>query len=146
MELTEALKRHLPLQIHIPCRSNPLQTLIGYAAEVFLVETQHGPAVVWVDPFWFDKCPQDTCHIAYARPRGAARAGRWVDQEPRYGPRCLVCQKPFVIELVDRDSSAWPDCKAWRLWRAGKAKQCGRTAAWGRVEEVFGDLILERKL
>jgi hypothetical protein len=90
MDFDEALKRHLPLQIRIPDRTNPLQTLVRYAAEVFLVDTNHGPAVVWLDPFWCERSPAKSCHIAYVSPRCNAKPGRWIDNEPRSGPHCIA--------------------------------------------------------
>jgi hypothetical protein len=69
MEFAEALKRHLRLQVQIPDRTKPLETLVRYAAEVFLVETAQGPAVIWLDPFWCDRSSAESCHIAYVSPR-----------------------------------------------------------------------------
>lgn len=146
MDFAEALRRRIPLQVRLPDPTQPLEPRVRYAAEVFLVETVQGPAVVWLDPFWYDKTPEAACHIAYARPDGDSGPGRWVDNEPRYGPRCSVCQKPFLMEHLERGSPAWPDFKAWQLWREGKADRCGRKAAWKRVAEVFGGLIIERRV
>lgn len=52
MELEEAVKQRVPLQIRIPNPRNPRAPTVGAVAEVFLVETRQGPAVVWLDPFW----------------------------------------------------------------------------------------------
>ena len=49
--------------------------------------------------------------------------GRWVDDCPRYAPGCPVYQKAIVIELLSREPSARPVCKAWRRWREGKAER-----------------------
>jgi hypothetical protein len=145
MEFTEALKRHIPLQVRIPDRTKPLETLARYAAEVFLVETQQGPAVVWIDPFWCERSAAESYHIAYASPKPNAKPGRWVDPEPRYGPHCIAYQNPFVMEQLEHNSSAWADYKAWQIWRDGRGEQCGRRAAWKRVEAAFGELIVKRK-
>jgi hypothetical protein len=130
--------------VRIPDQANPLETRMRYAAEVFIVETRRGPAVVWLDPFWCEHPSRGKCHIAYAKPNGNGGPGRWVDNDPRYGPGCLVCQKPFVMEHLEHESSAWADYKAWQIWREGKSQDCGRKAAWALTTEAFGDLILER--
>jgi hypothetical protein len=145
MELTEAVKRHLPLQVRLPDRTKPLESLVLYAAEVFLVETGQGPAVIWLDPFWCERAAAESCHIAYVSPRRNNRPGRWIDTEPRYGPYCIAYQNPFVIEQLDQASPAWSEYKAWKIWREGRGEQCGRRAAWERMTTTFGDLILARK-
>jgi len=147
MELAEAIKRRLPLQVRLPDRQRPLETAVQYAAEVFLVETAQGPGVVWLDPFWCDSSPPPPtkiCHISYAKPWFDPGRGRWVDQDPRYGPRCLAWQKPFLMERLEQGSPAWGDYKAWKIWSSGKAGTCGRRAAWRLIEETFGELILKR--
>jgi hypothetical protein len=144
MEFAEALKHRVPLQVRLPDPKRPLETLVRFVAEVFLVQTRHGPAVAWLDPFWWEGPRGERCHIAYATPKPATRPGRWIDNEPKYGPRCLVYQKPFVMEQVDRESPVWRDCKAWQTWREGKSEQCGRHAAWEYLKDLFADLGLSR--
>jgi hypothetical protein len=145
MKFSEAIKRRLPLQLRLPDRYNPLETVVRYVAEVFLVETTHGPAIVWLDPFWNENSPDASCHIAYVRPDGDAQSGRWIDNDPSYGPHCLAWQKPFVMERLDRTSPAWADYKAAQCWRAGNSARYGRKAAWKLVTARLGDLILERR-
>ena len=145
MELSEAVKRQLPLQIQVPKRKNPLVYDSCYAAEVFLVETIRGPGIVWLDPFWNEGSPDQVCHIAYASPNGS-KPGRWIDNEPRYGPKCLVCQKPFLMERLDPRSPCWSYYRAWKYWCAGKADECGREVAWKLVEAEFRHLIVERRI
>jgi hypothetical protein len=71
MELAEAIKRLIPLQVVLPDRRHPLTTVAQYAAEVFLADTTAGAAVIWLDPFWCQH--PDGCHIAYAQPRPAGQ-------------------------------------------------------------------------
>lgn len=73
-------------------------------SDVFLVETTYGPGVVWLDPFWCGAAPEETCHIAYANPCRDAGSERWLHNDPRYGPKCLVYQKPFLMERMERES------------------------------------------
>jgi len=144
MELAEAIRQLTPLQLQIPNPRRPLQWQAHCAAEVFLVKTTRGPAVVWVEAFW---CRADTdrvAHIAYASPRRQGAEDRWIDQDPRYGPHCLAYQRPVVIERVTKTSPVWRDHKAWQVWRAGQGSACGRRAAWQRVQNELGPLIQER--
>jgi hypothetical protein len=53
MELADAIKCLMPLQVEIPYPKRPLQLQGVPAAEVFLVESVRGAAVVWLDLFWF---------------------------------------------------------------------------------------------
>lgn len=144
MDLAEAIKQLVPLQLRIPNPQKPLDLDTHYAAEVFLADSAHGPAVVWIDPFWCDKPDASLVHIAYAEPSRQGIDERWVDNDPRFGPRCIAYQKPVVIERLHRDSSAWQDHKAWQAWRAMKGKVCGRRAAWLRVEQELPGLGLRR--
>jgi hypothetical protein len=151
MELEEAVKQRVPVQIRIPNPRNPREATVRAVAEVFLVETRQGPAVIWLDPFWCGGPPAESCHIAYASPRSATseegrRAEVWIDSDPRYGPKCLVYQKPFLMERLVRDSRTWLEHNAWQVWRKERPKQCGRQAAWGLVKDVFGDLIVARQV
>jgi len=146
VELDQALKERLPLQIRIPNRRKPLVTDTRAVAEVFLVETTHGPAVVWLDPFWCGMPPEEACHIAYATPHPVAEAERWVDHNPRYGPRCLAYQKPFLLERLDRDSPAWHEYQTWQHWQARRPQHCGRAAAWVLVTATLGALIVARRV
>jgi hypothetical protein len=145
MDLAEAIKQLIPLQLRIPDPRKPLELDTRYAAEVFVVETALGRGVVWLEPFWCDKPDDAVARIAYAKPLPQENTDRWVDNDPRFGPRCIPYQKPFVIERLGRDSPAWRDYKAWQTWRAMKGKDCGRRAAWQRVERELAD-ILERRL
>lgn len=144
MELTEAIERLIPLQVVLPDRRRPLTTAPQYAAEAFVAETRTGNAIIWLDPFW---CEQTSaCHIAYAAPKADTSGKRWVDQDPRYGPGCLAYQRPVIFERLERESSAWEAYVAWQHWRSQHADDCGRQAAWQRVEECFGDQILARRV
>ena len=116
MEFDEALRRQLPLQIRIANPRKPLETLVRPVAQAFLVDTTHGRAVIWLDPFWCDGTREETCHIAYATPRSDPKLERWLDNDPRYGPRCLAYQKPFLMELLKPESPAWSEYRAWRDW------------------------------
>ena len=144
MDLAEAIKQLVPLQLRIPNPKKPLELDTRYAAEVFVVETVQGSAVVWVEPFWCDKRDERVAQIAYAAPSRHGEAERWVDNDPRFGPRCIPYQKPFVLERLGRDSPAWRDYKAWQTWRAMKGKDCGRRAAWQRVEQELADFVQRR--
>jgi hypothetical protein len=144
MELVDAVRQMLPLQIRIPEPRRPLQTAPHCAAEVFLVETRYGPAVVWLEPFWCERPEDQVCRIAYANPKAMSSATRWVDQDPHYGPRCLAYLKPFVIEQACRDSAVWKDCEVWRRQRAARGTPCGRRAAWMRVKAELSDIITKR--
>ena len=146
MDFHEAIKNRVPLQVRLPNPKRPLVSGVRAVAEVFLVETTQGPAVVWLDPFCCGEPPEQACHIAYANPRSNGRADRWLDNDPRYGPKCLVYQKPFLMERLGRESPAWPECKAWQAWRQDKADRCGRRAAWEHVRAVFGGLIVARRV
>lgn len=144
MDLTEAVKQLLPLQLRLPYPHKPLTLDTRYAAEVFVVETVRGTAVVWIDPDWCDKPDEQTVHIAYATPVRQADTDRWVDNEPRYGPHCIPYQKPFVIERLNRSSPVWSEYKSWQLRRATKGKPCGRLAAWQRVEQELAGIVQRR--
>lgn len=146
MEFDEAVKRRVPLQVCLPNPRRPLTTSVRAVAEVFLVETKQGSAVVWLDPFWCAAPPDEACHIAYAMPRRDQKSERWLDNDPRYGPKCLVYQKPFLMERLTRASSAWVEHKAWRAWLEERAVRCGRKAAWTRVGLALGDLIVARRV
>jgi hypothetical protein len=144
MDLAEAIKQLVPLQLRIPKPQKPFELGTHYAAEVFLADTAHGRAVVWLEPFWCDKPDARLVHITYADPIRHGEEERWVDNDPRFGPRCIAYQKPVVIERLRRDSPAWQDYKAWQAWRAMKGKVCGRRAAWQRVEQELPGLGLRR--
>jgi hypothetical protein len=146
MEFRGALQKQLPLQIRIPNPRKPLELLIRPVAEVFLVETTLGPGVVWLDPYWCGETAEASCHIAYASPQSVPGAERWRDEERRYGPKCLVYQKPFLMERLEPESPAWGDYQAWRAWRAERSEWCGREAAWALIQQTFADLILARHL
>lgn len=145
MEFDEAVKQGVALQICIPNRRRPLETAVRAVAEVFLVETTYGPAVVWLDPYWCDAPPEESCHIAYATPRRASESERWLDTDPRYGPKCLVYQKPFLMEPLDWERAGWKYA-AWQAWRKDRVARCGRKAAWARASAVFGGLIVGRRV
>ena len=144
MELVDAIRQMMPLQVRIPNPQKPLQTVVHCAAEVFSVETRYGPAVVWLEPFWCARPDEQICRIAYVNPKATSSVARWVDQDPHYGPHSLVYLKPFIIEKVGRHSDAWKDCEAWRHWRAGRAQECGRRAAWMRVKAELSDIVTKR--
>jgi hypothetical protein len=144
MDLAEAIKRLVPLQILLPNPRKPLELDAHCVAEMFLVGTTHGGAVVWLEPGWCDKPDESAVQIAYAQPVHRGEADRWVDSDPRFGPRCIAYQKPVVIEGIDKDSPAWRDYRAWQVSRAMKGKECGRRAAWQRVEQELGDTLLQR--
>jgi hypothetical protein len=144
MNLEEALALGFPLQVQVPDRRKPLTTRIHYAAEVFLVDTTHGPAVIWLEPFWCEAAAAEACHIAYASPASNGSAMRWVDQQPRYGPKCLAYQKPFVIERLDEQSEAWGRYQEWQRWQARQPAGSDRAAAWRQVETTFSELGLVR--
>lgn len=143
MELAEAIKRLIPLQVRLVDRKRPFETVPHYAAEVFLADTAYGPAVIWLDPFWWEQAA--SLHAAYAEPRWNEAKKCWIDQNPRYGPCCIAYQKPVILERVDRKSSAWEAHRAWQHWRVGKGNEYGRRAAWKQVDAHFGDQILARR-
>jgi hypothetical protein len=151
MELADAIKRLIPLQVRLPDPKHPLQLEPGAVAEVFLVDTVQGPAVVWLDPFWCDAANGTSghsghCHIAYASPVGQPMDERWSDHDPAFGPHCIPWQKPFIIERLHPDpaSPAWRTYKAWQQRRSADSRACGRRAAWERVQRRFGPLIRQR--
>lgn len=144
MDLADAIKQLVPLQVRLPNPKKPLDLDAHYAAEVFLAETTHGLAVVWLDPYWCDKPDAGVAHIAYADPARQRDAERWVDNDPRFGPHCIPYQKPFVMERIRRDSPAWQPYKHWQSWRAMKGQDCGRRAAWQRVERELADVVRRR--
>lgn len=144
MDLAEAITQLVPLQLRIPDPKKPLDLATHYAAEVFLADTSHGTAVVWIEPFWCDKPDTPVARIAYAVPTRQGSEDRWVDNDPRYGPCCIPYQKPVVLERLLRGSPAWQDYKAWQTWRGMKGKACGRRAAWQRIEQELPDLNLRR--
>jgi hypothetical protein len=128
MELAEAIQLLTPLQVRLPDRTHPLQTAARPAAEVFLVDTTDGPAVVWLDPFWCRE-PGGAWHIAYASPRSNGTQRCWVDHEPHYGPHCLAYQKPVVFERLSPESPAWSEYEAWLHYRGEQGMGCCHTAA-----------------
>jgi hypothetical protein len=144
MDLAEAIKQLVPLQVLIPNPRKPLELNAHCVAEIFLAGTTHGNAVVWLEPGWCDEPDRAVVHVAYAEPIRRGDADRWVDSDPRFGPRCIAYQKPVVIERLDPASSAWRDYRAWQTWRAMKGKACGRRAAWQRVEQELGEILLQR--
>jgi hypothetical protein len=144
MELAEAIRQLTPLQVRIPNRHKPLELDAHYAAEVFLVETAQGVAVVWLEPFWCDRSGETVARIAYADPICLDEKPRWVDNDPRFGPHCIPYQKPFVMERLRRDSPAWQDYKAWQTWRAMKGRDCGRRAAWERITQELPNVVKRR--
>lgn len=144
MELCEAVRKLVPLQIRLPDRRRPLTLIVRGVAELFIAETTQGPAVIWLETFWCKSQPSGRCYIAYAAPRPDQLIERWVDHNPRYGPHCLGYQRPVVIERITRDSPAWREHQAWQAWRARLGASCDRSAAWQTVLRQFGDLIKER--
>jgi hypothetical protein len=144
MDLGEAIRSLTPLQLQIPDPRRPLQLKAHCVAEAFLVETEHGPAVVWLEAFWCKDQAGRAARIAYARPHQDGSKERWIDQDPRYGPHCLGYQRPVIIERLSRESPAWRDYRAWQLWRASQGSSCGRRCAWQRVEQELGASILQR--
>lgn len=144
MELAEAIRRLIPLQLKIPNPRKPLQLKAHCVADAFLVETGCGPAVAWVEAFWCKSETDRVAHIAYAQPHQYDEEDRWVDHDPSYGPYCLAYLRPFLIERITKDSITWRDHKAWQHWRASQGNACGRRAAWERIEREFGALIQER--
>jgi hypothetical protein len=173
MELAEAIKRRLPLQVLLPDRSHPMRLQSHATAEMFLAETAHGPVVIWVDLGWCDVPAESgllgataavegaataatprvaangpgavaACHIAYAYPRFQAAAERWVDEDPMYGPHCIPWQKPVIIERLLPQSPRWNDYQAWQSRRFAAGLGCARPAAWQQVERVYGRLIHRR--
>ncbi|WP_462322207.1 hypothetical protein [Halochromatium sp.] len=144
MDLADAIRSLIPLQLLIPNPRKPLQLKAHCAADTFLVETTQGAAVVWVEAFWCKEPSERVARIAYARPRHDGFRERWVDHDPGYGPHCLAYQRPFIIERLTRESPVWRDYKAWQYWRASQGHCCGRRAAWQRIEQELGDGIVRR--
>ena len=159
MELADAIKCGIPLQVCLPDRRRPLLVQPHPAAEVFIVETVRGSAVVWLDLFWCDPrrdrpeseahagheaAAAAACHIAYALPRSHPTAERWIDNDPAFGPYCIPWQKPFVIERLHTESPGWHRYTDWQTQRRSDRHACGRLDAWRRVEELFGELISSR--
>ncbi|KAA6186882.1 hypothetical protein F2Q65_03005 [Thiohalocapsa marina] len=118
MELAEAIRQLVPLQMRMPDPKHPLTLRTHCVAEVFLVGTSHGQAVVWLDPFWCRPDAGASSHIAYAMPRFDPERARWIDQDPRYGPHCHAYQKPVVFERLEGGSGPWREHQAWQMWRA----------------------------
>jgi hypothetical protein len=144
MDLAEAIKQLVPIQVLIPDPRKPLELVPHHAAEVYLADTTRGPAVIWVAGFWCDKPDAQVASIAYAAPVQQGERQRWVDNDPRFGPKCIPYQKPFIMERLTKASAAWKDYKAWQTWRGLKGKECGRRAAWARAEQEFGEIIKTR--
>jgi hypothetical protein len=144
MELAEAIKQLVPLQVLIPNRHRPLDIEAHYAAEVFLVNSPTGVAVVWIEPFWCNKPDEPVASIAYAAPLRVDERERWVDNDPRFGPKCIPYQKPFIMERLQRGSPAWQNYKAWQTWRGMKGKACGRRAAWQRIQAELQGIVAHR--
>lgn len=144
MDLAGAIRNLTPLQLQIPVPRRPLQLKAHCVADAFLVETERGPAVVWVEVFWCNEQAGSVARIAYARPQQNGSEERWVDHDPRYGPQCLAYQRPFIIERLSQESPAWRDYKARQHWRASQGNACGRRAAWQRIEQDLGDSIVQR--
>jgi hypothetical protein len=94
MKFSEAVKRLLPLQVRLPDRYNPLLTVVRYVAEVFIVETIHGPAIVWLDPFWSERSPEAACHIAYVRPDADGQADAGSTMIRAMAPTVLLGRSP----------------------------------------------------
>ncbi len=145
MDLAEAIRQLVPLQLRIPDPRKPLELDTHCAAEVFVVETVQGMGVIWVEPFWCVKPEEPVARIAYAAPVRQGGLDRWVDNDPRFGPRCIPYQKPFVMERLGRGSPAWRDYKAWQAWRAMQGEPCARRAAWQRAEQELAGIV-ERRL
>jgi hypothetical protein len=159
MELADAIKRLMPLQVQMPDPKSPLQLQAVPAAEVFLVETVVGAAVVWLDLFWcasecgdpepavnapLPSSKASRCHIAYAVPRPQSGADRWVDDYPSFGPRCIAWQKPFAIERLSPQSAGWRLYLDWQSRRVSYGGSAGRNAAWRHVKMAFEGLIRSR--
>lgn len=144
MDLADAIRSLVPLQLQIPDPRKPLHLKAHCVADAFLVETPQGPAVVWVEAFWCKEPAGRVARIAYARPLQEGSKERWVDHDPRYGPHCLAYQRPFIIERLTRESPAWRDYKAWQHWRSAQGSACGRRAAWQQIEQELGDGIARR--
>jgi hypothetical protein len=144
MELAEAIRRFMPLQLQIPNPRKPLEPQAIGAAKVFLIESKYGSAVVWLEAFWCREAHAPVARIAYAKPRQDGTVERWVDHDPRYGPRCLAYQRPFIIERLTRHSPLWRDHRAWQSWRAMQGQVCGRRRAWQRAADELGKLVVKR--
>jgi len=144
MDFAEAINQLVPLQVLIPNPRKPLELDAHCVAEMFLVGTTHGNAVVWLEPSWCDKPDEAVVQVAYAQPIRRGDADRWVDSDPRFGPRCIAYQKPVVIERIDQTSPAWRDYRAWQTLRAIRGRASGRRAAWRRVEQEVGEMLLQR--
>ncbi|MGB5834192.1 MAG: hypothetical protein WBG92_19710 [Thiohalocapsa sp.] len=140
MELSEAIRQLIPLQVCIPNPRQPLELVPHFAAEVFVVETARSRAVVWLDAFWCEQSDAAVCHIAYADPRRQNDADRWVDNDPRFGPKCLAYQKPVILERLDPRSSAWTVFRSWQSWRTVKGGACSRREAWKRAKQDFAEI------
>jgi hypothetical protein len=139
MEFADALRAGASLQIYLPDRLKPLHVRARPVAEAFLVSTDHGDAVVWLDPYWCD-LNRDVCHLAYATPEARANGERWVEKNPRFGPRCIAYLKPVVFERLDRNSANWNEFERWWRWRTAKGRTCDRDAAWQRVQSELSDI------
>lgn len=146
MDFQEAILTRVPLQLRIPNPRRPLEICVHPVAEAFLVETIRGPGVIWLDPFWCDSRGAEACHIAYASPQYDPRAERWIDPNPRYGPKCLAYQKPFVVELLNSESPAGDQYQTWLAWRKCRSEECDRAAAWASVQRTLGHLIKARRV
>ena len=140
MTLAQALHEGAVFQIYLPNRYKPLQVMPRPVGEMFLVMTDHGQGLVWVDPYWCELLGGDVCHLVYASPQASADGTRWIDGHPRWGPHCLAYVKPVIVERLDWTCSAWEEFERWQRWRDKKGKACGRAAAWQRVQSELADL------
>ena len=80
---------------------------VGAVAEVFLVATTLGPGALSLGPFWYGAPPEEFRRIAYANPRPAAGRERWIDNDPRHGPKGRADQRPCLGQRLNRGSPAW---------------------------------------
>lgn len=141
MTLAEAIQQGIPLQVVLPNRRNPFELDRRSVAEIFLVETTLGAAVVWLEPEWCEMPIRKVCRVSYADPLEKVAETRWVDQDPRYGPHCIAYQKPFLVERLTSVSPAWNEYSAWSIRRGVERRDCDRDAAWKRVEIELAGLV-----
>lgn len=132
MELAEAIKKSTPLKIVLPFRAKPLEREDRCVAEMFMIDTKAGAAVVWLEPYWPAHPDRRVCQICYADPV-EKDATSWVDNRPRFGPFCIPYQSPFLVEQLTAESSLWRPFLDWHSWRHARRSQCLRSKAWERV-------------
>jgi hypothetical protein len=146
MELRHVVERGHALQVCMPNPKRPLETMQCYVAEMFLLDTPTGPALLWLGPDWHEYPPGESCCICYAQPLPDASGKRWVDNRPRHGNKCLDFFNPVVIEQLDAASEAWGEHALWSEKKRLASPALDRDAAWSIAQAFLGDMHYQRML